>query len=305
MFKYILKRLAVLSVAAIAVPAMTLSGPSDAGQRYGTPPPAVLSADLTAPWLLQLRYPPAREHYRGHNSGGYQVQIARPVFQAQPYQRRAVVRPAYQQRRAVVRPGYHQRRTAVRPSYQRPQPTRYRPVSPPVVQRYSAPKPAPVAVQPAPARQMDQRFEPQMVSYSTNRAPGTIIIDTNDKFLYLVMSNGNARRYGVGVGKPGFEWAGTHKISRKAEWPDWRPPAQMIAREKKKGRILPAHVAGGPKNPLGARALYLGSSLYRIHGTNSPWTIGKAVSSGCIRMRNEDVMDLYERVGVGTRVIVS
>ena len=119
------------------------------------------------------------------------------------------------------------------------------------------------------------------------------------------MGDGKARRYGVGVGKPGFEWAGTHKVTRKTEWPAWRPPAQMIEREKKKGRILPGFVDGGSKNPLGARALYLGSTLYRIHGTNSPWTIGQAVSSGCIRMRNEDVMDLYERVKVGTRVIVS
>ena len=152
---------------------------------------------------------------------------------------------------------------------------------------------------------MDSKFEPRLVSYDTQKPAGTIIIDTNEKYLFLILGNNQARRYGVGVGKPGFEWAGTHQITRKAEWPDWRPPAQMIAREKKKGRVLPAFVEGGPKNPLGARALYLGSSLYRIHGTNQPWTIGKAVSSGCIRMRNEDVMDLYERTGVGTKVIVS
>jgi lipoprotein-anchoring transpeptidase ErfK/SrfK len=113
-----------------------------------------------------------------------------------------------------------------------------------------------------------------------------------------------ARRYGVGVGREGFEWSGTNKISRKAEWPDWRPPAEMRERERKKGKKLPIVMAGGPGNPLGARALYLGDTLYRIHGTNQPHTIGMAVSSGCIRMRNEDVMDLYERVGVGTKVIV-
>jgi len=175
--------------------------------------------------------------------------------------------------------------------------------------RASEPQPQPVAVQrpanPAkPQYKMDPRFLPQSVSYSGPEKPGTIIIDTNERFLYLVEGNGTAHRYGVGVGKPGFEWAGTHKISRKAEWPSWRPPAEMIAREKAKGRILPVYMEGGPANPLGARALYLGSTLYRIHGTNAPWTIGQAVSSGCIRMRNEDVMDLYTRVGVGTKVIV-
>ena len=114
-----------------------------------------------------------------------------------------------------------------------------------------------------------------------------------------------ARRYGVGVGKPGFGWSGTHHVSRKAEWPGWTPPKEMIAREAAKGHYLPVHMEGGPNNPLGARALYLGSTLYRIHGTNAPWTIGHNVSSGCIRMRNEDVLDLYDRVHVGTRVVVT
>lgn len=113
-----------------------------------------------------------------------------------------------------------------------------------------------------------------------------------------------ARRYGVGVGKDGFGWTGSHKITNKREWPDWRPPAEMIAREREQGRELPVHMVGGPLNPLGARALYLGSTLYRIHGTNAPWTIGQSVSSGCIRMRNEDVIDLYDRVKVGTNVVV-
>jgi lipoprotein-anchoring transpeptidase ErfK/SrfK len=131
------------------------------------------------------------------------------------------------------------------------------------------------------------------------------MIDTNSRFLYLVTGNGKARRYGVGVGKEGFEWSGTERVSRKAEWPSWRPPAEMIAREREKGRELPAFMEGGPANPLGARAIYLGDTLYRIHGTNQPWTIGQAVSSGCIRMRNEDVMDLYERVKNGAKVIVS
>jgi lipoprotein-anchoring transpeptidase ErfK/SrfK len=166
--------------------------------------------------------------------------------------------------------------------------------------RYAAVQPRP----PEPKPQLDPRFLPQIVDYDTPQKPGTLVIDTNSRHLYLVMENGKAKRYGVGVGKPGFEWAGTHKVTRKAEWPDWRPPAEMIAREKKKGRTLPSYMPGGPQNPLGARALYLGSTLYRIHGSNEPWSIGQAVSSGCIRMRNEDVMDLYERVKLGTKVVV-
>lgn len=153
-------------------------------------------------------------------------------------------------------------------------------------------------------REIDPIYLPQEVEYRTEHKPGTVVIDTRQNFLYLVEAQGRARRYGVGTGKPGFEWAGTHSVTRKAEWPDWRPPAEMIAREKKKGRILPAYMPGGPDNPMGARALYLGSTLYRIHGTNQPWTIGGAVSSGCIRMRNEDVVDLYERVPVGAKVVV-
>ncbi|MGR9433878.1 L,D-transpeptidase [Rhizobium leguminosarum] len=151
---------------------------------------------------------------------------------------------------------------------------------------------------------IEPQYLPQMVDYDTQEKPGTIVIDTNNRFLYLVMQGGKARRYGVGVGKPGFEWAGAHKITRKTEWPDWTPPSEMISREAAKGHYLPARMDGGADNPLGARAMYLGSTLYRIHGTNAPWSIGSAVSSGCIRLRNEDVIDLYDRVSVGTRVIV-
>jgi len=161
----------------------------------------------------------------------------------------------------------------------------------------------PVAIRPI-RSQFEPQFLPQTVAYETKEKPGTIVIDTNNRFLYLVTGNGQARRYGVGVGKPGFEWAGEHRVTRKAEWPDWTPPKEMITREAAKGHYLPARMDGGPENPLGARAMYLGSTLYRIHGTNAPWTIGSAVSSGCIRMRNEDVVDLYERVNVGTKVIV-
>lgn len=152
----------------------------------------------------------------------------------------------------------------------------------------------------APQRQISARFLPTIVEYSGPHKAGTIVIDTNERFLYLVQRDGTARRYGVGVGKPGFEWAGSHKVTRKAEWPDWRPPAEM----RKRRPDLPKYMPGGPENPLGARALYLGSTLYRIHGSNQPWTIGQAVSSGCIRMRNQDVTDLYERVPTGATVHV-
>ncbi|QCI69254.1 L,D-transpeptidase [Phreatobacter stygius] len=141
----------------------------------------------------------------------------------------------------------------------------------------------------------------ETVSYAGGHAPGTVIISTQERRLYLVQPGRTAIRYGVGVGRPGFAWAGVKSITRKAEWPDWRPPAQMLRRRPD----LPRFMAGGPQNPLGARALYLGSSLYRIHGSNEPHTIGTAVSSGCFRMTNEDVMDLYARVRVGTRVVVT
>ena len=151
--------------------------------------------------------------------------------------------------------------------------------------------------------QINPMYLPQDVAYDGPQGAGTIVIDTTQNFLYLVQGGGQARRYGVGTGKPGFEWAGTHKITRKAEWPTWTPPKEMIQRQPEAAKYARG-MPGGPDNPLGARALYLGSTLYRIHGTNQPWTIGGAVSSGCIRMRNEDVTDLYERVGVGTKVVV-
>ena len=140
----------------------------------------------------------------------------------------------------------------------------------------------------------------QVVNYATSEPPGTIVIDTPHTFLYLVLGNGRALRYGIGVGRQGFTWSGTETISRKAEWPDWYPPSEMIARQP----YLPRFVAGGPNNPLGARALYLGHSEYRIHGTNDPTTIGHHVSSGCIRLTNADIIDLFGRVDVGTKVVV-
>ncbi len=142
------------------------------------------------------------------------------------------------------------------------------------------------------------------VNYKGPHKPGTIIVDTSERRLYHVLDNGKAMKYGVGVGKDGFQWSGTHRITRKAEWPGWTPPAAMRARERRAGRILPAYMEGGPNNPLGARALYIGSTLYRIHGTNQPWTIGSAVSSGCIRLANKDIKHLYQNVRVGAKVIV-
>jgi lipoprotein-anchoring transpeptidase ErfK/SrfK len=138
------------------------------------------------------------------------------------------------------------------------------------------------------------------VMYPTNYAPGTIVINTGERRLYLVLRDGQALRYGIGVGRDGFRWSGTHRITAKKEWPSWTPPAQMLRRRPD----LPRHMAGGVENPLGARAMYLGSTLYRIHGSNEPETIGTAVSSGCFRMTNEDVTDLYSRVSVGTTVVV-
>lgn len=176
--------------------------------------------------------------------------------------------------------------------------------------RTAAPPPG---YQPPRARQMMASYDPQAmhgevnpvyrrteVAYDGGEAPGTIVVDTPDKHLYYVQGGGRAIRYGIGVGRPGFEWSGVKSISRKAEWPDWTPPAEMLQRRPDLPRFMP----GGPSNPLGARALYLGSSLYRIHGTNEPYTIGQNVSSGCIRMMNEDVTDLYNRVHVGARVVV-
>jgi lipoprotein-anchoring transpeptidase ErfK/SrfK len=146
----------------------------------------------------------------------------------------------------------------------------------------------------------DGPFRRQLVFFRTTEAPGTIEIHTEERFLYLVLGNSRALRYGIGVGREGFQWSGLVKISRKAEWPDWTPPPEMIARQP----YLPRFMAGGPGNPMGARAMYLGATVYRIHGTNQPETIGQSVSSGCFRLANGDVVDLYSRASVGTKVIV-
>lgn len=267
-----LKRSLPLALAA----SLLLAFPGLASERYQSRPPVMVSPDLSAPWVMQLGGVPQRTRVQATQparQGLFDRRVQPRQVQQRQIQQRQVQRPTVTQQRQVVRqPGLFQP-AAARPA---------RPTKP----------------------RIDPIFLPQVVAYETTQKPGTIVIDTNNRFLYLVMANGQARRYGVGVGKPGFEWAGTHKVTAKREWPDWRPPAAMIKREAAKGHFLPVHMAGGPENPLGARALYLGSTLYRIHGTNAPWSIGSAVSSGCIRMRNEDVIDLYDRVKVGTKVIV-
>ena len=164
-------------------------------------------------------------------------------------------------------------------------------------------QPSPAAAALPADRDMSVQASPvprALVAYSGRQAPGTIVVSTQERRLYLVLEGGRAIRYGIGVGRPGFEWSGVQRVTRMEEWPDWRPPAQMLRRRPD----LPRHMVGGEDNPLGARAMYLGGSLYRIHGSNEPNTIGQAVSSGCIRMTNQDVADLYGRVRVGTTVVV-
>jgi lipoprotein-anchoring transpeptidase ErfK/SrfK len=189
-------------------------------------------------------------------------------------------------------------------------PNAIRPPSPVGVAPDAAPRPvSPSATSALPPEDRPEEGQPkelapnlkkQLVNYSTREPAGTIIIDTPNTYLYLVLGNGQAIRYGIGVGREGFTWAGTERISKMSEWPDWHPPAEMIDRQP----YLPRFMAGGPGNPLGARALYLGKTLYRVHGTNQPSTIGQTVSSGCIRLVNEDIEDLFSRVQVGTRVVV-
>jgi lipoprotein-anchoring transpeptidase ErfK/SrfK len=184
-----------------------------------------------------------------------------------------------------------------------PPPAAY--AAPPVIYgappRYASTAPVdPMLEQRAPGFHMDPQFLRQQVDYHGKEAPGTIVVDTPHHFLYLVEADGKAMRYGIGVARTGFSWSGVHTVTAKKEWPDWIPPKEMVARQP----YLPHFMPGGPNNPLGARALYIGSTLYRIHGSNEPWTIGHNVSSGCIRMRNADVIDLYKRVNVGTKVVV-
>ncbi|WJH39089.1 L,D-transpeptidase [Aliirhizobium terrae] len=260
-----------------------------ANDRYRERPPVMVSPDLTAPWLTQLGAQPRSAASRERRT--YQQQPRQMKPQVVTGQRNYF--PAAPSRPGVARSGVRQADQPARPVVRRG-----------IFGNSSNVQQAAVRPNRAVRSQLEPQFLPQTVAYDTAEKPGTIVIDTNNRFLYLVQDGGQAMRYGVGVGKPGFEWAGEHRVTRKAEWPSWVPPKEMIAREAAKGHYLPARMDGGPENPLGARAMYLGSTLYRIHGTNAPWTIGSAVSSGCIRMRNEDVTDLYGRVDVGTKVIV-
>lgn len=269
-----MKKLLVLSSVAAAF--VVLSQGASAGERYRVVAPVTVDDNLNAPWVNQLQ--------GGKTSKARTVPVATS-------QTRVGIAPMAPQPVYITRPA---RQPLFGPSV----------INAPAASSAGAVNVSYQKAQRPAATRLDPMFLPQQVAYNGKEKAGTIVIDTNNRFLYLVGENNSARRYGVGVGKPGFEWAGKHKITRKAEWPDWTPPKEMIKREAKKGHILPAHMEGGEENPLGARAMYLGSTEYRIHGTNAPWTIGYAVSSGCIRMRNEDVVDLYGRVKVGQTVIV-
>ncbi|WP_025033782.1 L,D-transpeptidase [Bradyrhizobium sp. DOA9] len=270
-----------MSVALLGSACTFMAGANDAGafdNRVPNDPPAV---------LYQPRVPPAPVRVASNaNMGGGFIEF---LFGDGPGRGPAYApeQPVYQQQ-----PGYYDQR-------------RLPPIGEPQMQGgyqqggYQQGASLQQEVDPR-QRPFDPKFEKQIVDYGGKESPGTIVVDTPNKFLYLVEGNGRAMRYGIGVGRPGFTWSGVKSITAKREWPAWTPPAEMLARRPD----LPRHMEGGPENPLGARAMYLGSTLYRIHGSNEPWTIGTNVSSGCIRMRNEDVIDLYGRVNVGTKVVV-
>jgi lipoprotein-anchoring transpeptidase ErfK/SrfK len=256
----------------MAVAAATLSfasaltfGTANAGERYTAPPPVALSPDLASPWTLQLQPRKATRAERRR------AQRPTRLKRQKTYSYKPVKVKRKKRIRYTGSVANSQRRVSNSGSVQ---------------------------------TLKDPSLLPVTVNYNGSAKAGEIIVNTIERRLYLVLPGRKARRYAIGVGKPGFEWAGSHKVTRKAVWPSWTPPKEMIIRERKKGRELPAFMPGGHDNPMGARALYLGSTIYRIHGTNQAWSIGKAVSSGCIRMLNEDVMDLYERVPVGARVRV-
>jgi lipoprotein-anchoring transpeptidase ErfK/SrfK len=244
-------------------------GQAQAVEAAAIPEPSVIYADQPAPPPAPVRVAYAE---RSNMGGGFiEFLFGDGPGQGERYQQQ----PGYQQ------PGYPE------PSYQVP-------MGPQQLMRQ------PEDESEAAHAAFNPMYEKQLVDYHGKEGAGTIIVDTPNKFLFLVQGSGKALRYGIGVGRPGFTWSGVKTISAKKEWPDWTPPPEMLVRRPD----LPRHMEGGPQNPLGARAMYLGSSLYRIHGSNEPWTIGTNVSSGCIRMRNEDVIDLYGRVNVGARVIV-
>jgi lipoprotein-anchoring transpeptidase ErfK/SrfK len=247
---------------------------------FANPAAAIDAASFAEPSVIYAREPAQRQQVRTayaerpQMGGGF---IEFLFGDAPPQGGRYQQQPMYQQQ-----PDYGARRELL----------------PPMDPRQSMYQQDP-ASEPA-QRSFNPMYEKQVVEYHGRESAGTIVVDTPNKFLFLVQGDGKALRYGIGVGRPGFTWSGVKTISAKKEWPAWTPPPEMLVRRPD----LPRHMEGGPENPLGARAMYLGSSLYRIHGSNEPWTIGTNVSSGCIRMRNEDVIDLYGRVGVGAKVVV-
>src|SRR3569832_64217 len=200
----------------------------------------------------------------------------------------------------VRKPAAQEAKASSSPVYVAPPVHASAPAPAPITAAVPTPAPAPLAEPPKADAESPGALVRQVVDYASRQPPGTVIIDTGNTFLYFVLNDRQAMRYGIGVGREGFTWSGEQTVARKAEWPDWHPPIEMVSRQP----YLPRFMAGGPGNPLGARAMYLGETEYRIHGTNKPDTIGKRVSSGCIRLTNEDVVDLYERVKVGAKVIV-
>ena len=269
-----MQRVRTLALGLSLIGTSALSLPAAANSPLGLTPDPIETIDATA----ELQAPPLRYAQMQGNMGGGLIEA---LFggQSDAPQARGPIYP-----RRYGDPAYPRYEVEPMPRYGRPS--------------YARGEPAEDSAPYRPA--MNSKYLRQVVDYDGKESAGTIIIDTPNRFLYLVQDGGKALRYGIGVGRPGFTWAGMKTVSQKCEWPDWRPPDEMLKRRPD----LPRYMPGGPENPLGARALYLGSSLYRIHGSNEPWTIGTAVSSGCIRMRNEDVIDLYERVSVGTRVLV-
>jgi lipoprotein-anchoring transpeptidase ErfK/SrfK len=278
-----------IGCALAAVSVAAASSGQTVAQTYNYPPPAP-RADYGRPPIGYYYYSPGGYYYYyGPSPGGYYPPLP-PSYGTPPVAPAAEGAPAPE---PSYGPGYPQAATAT-PGY------------PPSSGPYYGPTDRiaglPLKDQPESNQTAEPppQFRRQIVAYATTEPAGTIIIDTSHTFLYLMLGHGRALRYGIGVGRNGFTWSGTERISRMSKWPDWHPPKEMIGRQP----YLPRFTAGGEGNPLGARALYLGDTEYRIHGTNQPSTIGHFVSSGCIRLTNEDVEDLYNRVSVGTRVVV-
>jgi lipoprotein-anchoring transpeptidase ErfK/SrfK len=266
---------------------------------YRPYPPAPIYQDDNGGGAYHARYDQPRASYPADDSDGYDAPLTPPYFAPQPL-------PAVGDEPAMRPPGdVGGAPSSADVTGTIPNPTNADAAS--AVPRPAQNSAAAVAALPpedqpeqGPAKQLPPQFRRQLVDFATPEPPGTIIIDTPNTYLYLVLGRGTAMRYGIGVGREGFTWSGTERVSRMSEWPDWFPPKEMIERQP----YLPRFMAGGETNPLGARALYLGNTLYRIHGTNQPSTIGTFVSSGCIRLTNDDIEDLYSRVSLGTRVVV-